>query len=196
MKQSARPESASLAPPAPAAGDTAMDGEGGTAAGGILGVDPGLRATGWAILRQSDGQLRMEWGVIRPQRGRPVAQRLRQISDGLLAVIDAHHPVVVAVERPFVRENVRTAMALGQAHAAVLLAAAWRDREVIEYAPREVKQVVAGYGAAEKAAMAEALRLELGLQAAPSSVDAADALAVAYCQHILARHPESRAAGR
>lgn len=156
-----------------------------TPAGCVLGVDPGLRVTGWALLDARESAPRIEYGVIRPPRGAATAVRLRAITNGLLEAIDAHGPSAVAVERPFVKENMRTALALGQAQAAALLAAAWRELEVFEYAPREIKQTAAGDGGATKEAVAEALRRQLRLEAGPRPLDASDALAVAYC-HLLA----------
>ena len=152
----------------------------------VLGIDPGLRATGWAVLSEHAGRTAITCGVVRPNPRAPTSERLRAIVEGMLAVIDTHRPAAVAVERAFVRENVRTALALGQAQAVALLAAAWRDLPVREYAPREIKQVTTGDGAADKRAVAEALRRQLGLRTLPAPHDASDALAVAFCHRQLA----------
>ena len=88
------------------------------------------------------------------------------------------------LERPFLRDNVRSAMALGQAQAAAMLAAAAAGLPLFEYAPREVKQAVSGDGNAEKAALARALAVQLDLDTVPAPGDASDALAIAAC-HIL-----------
>lgn len=138
------------------------------------------------MIVQQDGQIEAQWGVIQPTRNASIAQRLGEIMDGLDATIGAHRPHVVAVERPFVKENVRAAMALGQAQAAAFIAAAHHGLDVTQYAPREVKRVVTGDGAAEKETMARALQMELALPALPEPLDAADALAVAYC-HLLSQ---------
>ena len=153
----------------------------------ILGVDPGLRCTGWGLLVATNNEhLGGEYGVIKPPPTAPTAVRLHAIMEAVLRTIDRLQPHVVAVERPFLHNNVRTAMALGQAQAAILLAAAQHSLPVFEYAPREVKQAVSGDGNAEKSAVAEALRLRLNLAAAPQPDDASDALAVAYCHYLLA----------
>ena len=157
----------------------------------VLGVDPGLQTTGWGVLREAGSDFTATCGVVRPRRDDPTAARLRTITEGLLEVIDRFHPEIVAVERPFLKDNVRAALALGQAQAAALLAAAWRGLPVVEYAPREVKQSVTGDGGVEKSAMAEALRRQLGLAVAPAPIDAADALAVAFC-HWLTLQREAR----
>ncbi len=115
-----------------------------------------------------------------------MAQRLGELLEGLSTAIQSQRPHVVAVERPFVKEDVRAAMALGQAQAAAFIAAARHGLEVAEYAPREIKHRVAGDGGAEKAAMAQLLYMELALPELPEPSDAADALAVAYC-HLLSQ---------
>ncbi|MEE9278013.1 MAG: crossover junction endodeoxyribonuclease RuvC [Dehalococcoidia bacterium] len=154
----------------------------------ILGVDPGLRTTGWGLLAMTEGRAALTYGVIQPDPAADRPVRLRTILEGLLAAIDAHQPDAVALETPFVGANARSALALGQAQAAAMLAASQRDLPVFEYAPREVKQAVSGDGNAEKSAVAEALRLQLGLEEAPRPLDASDALAVAYCHYLLGQH--------
>ena len=152
----------------------------------ILGVDPGLQTTGWALVAQEGQRIEAQWGSIKPRRSASVAQRLGELLEGLSTAIRSQRPHVVAVERPFVKEDVRAAMALGQAQAAAFIAAARHGLEVAEYAPREVKHRVAGDGGAEKAAMAQLLYMELALSELPEPSDAADALAVAYC-HLLSQ---------
>ena len=158
------------------------------AAGGVLGVDPGLRATGWGIIAIApDGAAQLAWGVVRPT-AESLAERLVQIQDGIAEVIERHRPASAAVERPFVRHNVRTAVALGQAQAAAMMAASRAGLDVAEYPPRAVREAVAGDGAADKRAVADALVARLQLGELKASSDAADALAVAYC-HALISEP-------
>ena len=152
----------------------------------VFGVDPGLQATGWALVAQEGQRFEARWGLIKPRRSGSVAQRLGELLEGLSTAIQSQRPHVVAVERPFVKEDVRAAMALGQAQAAAFIAAARLGLEVAEYAPREIKHRVAGDGGAEKAAMAQLLYMELALPELPEPSDAADALAVAYC-HLLSQ---------
>lgn len=152
----------------------------------VLGIDPGLRATGWGLL-QTTGDLpgsAAQWGVIKPRTDGPIEQRLLVIQRDLVALIAAHQPAVVALERPFLRNNVRSALALGQAQAAAMLAAADAGLPLFEYAPRAVKQAVSGDGNADKSALARALIVQLGLPQIPTPDDASDALAIAAC-HVL-----------
>ena len=133
----------------------------------VLGIDPGLRATGWGVL-ETAGDLSgsaARYGVIKPPTAAPIEQRLLVIQRELAALIDEWRPAVVVLERPFVRENVRSALALGQAQAAAMLAAAAAGLPLFEYAPREVKQAVSGDGNADKSALAQALTVQLGLDA-------------------------------
>ena len=153
----------------------------------VLGIDPGLRVTGWALL-ETTGNLQgsaAQFGVIRPPAKGPIEQRLRAIEIAMHDIINDQQPDMVAIERPFLRENVRSAMALGQAQAAAMLAVAAAGLPLFEYAPREVKQAVSGDGNADKAALARALTVQLGLDAVPTPEDASDALAVAACHWLL-----------
>ncbi len=158
----------------------------------MLGVDPGLRVTGWGIVGAEDGGLRaLRSGVIKPRVDRPAEERLHEIYRELCSVIDRWRPLEVAVEDPFVAQNARSAFAIGEVRAVALLAAAQAGLPVRPYAPAEVKLTVAGYGRSGKAQVQELVRVQLGLEAAPEPADAADALAVALCHH-LRRHAEAR----
>ena len=151
----------------------------------ILGVDPGLNATGWGLLIvRSDGAASLCWGTIRPGQG-TLAERLQHINQQVGALIEGHGPDALAIERPFNHRNVKTAVILGQAQAAAMIAAAASGLAVHEYPPRTVKESVAGLGSADKAAVKQALVARLGLKQLDASADAADALAVAYCHHLM-----------
>ena len=151
----------------------------------ILGVDPGLNATGWGILEiDASGAVRLHWGTIRPPSG-DLSQRLLAIRDAVEDVISRYAPNVLAIERPFNHRNVRTAITLGQAQAAAMLAAAPHGLSVHEYPPRTVKETVTGAGSASKDAVSQALASRLGLDSLHASADAADALAIAYCHHLM-----------
>jgi crossover junction endodeoxyribonuclease RuvC len=125
--------------------------------------------------------------------GRRQELRLRTIFDGVSDLIEEYRPAAVVLEESFVGVDARTALSVGQARGAVLVAAASYGIECAEYAPSRVKQAVCGYGRAEKAQVQRMVMAILGLRKAPSSHHASDALAVAIC-HALAP-PLLRAAG-
>ena len=147
----------------------------------ILGIDPGMVSTGFGLIEfeKRGSLLYCESGVLRP-RGTSVSPRLQQIFRGLTRLIETTKPRFMAVERPFFGKNVKSAMLLGQARGAALLAAAETGLEVHEISPLEVKQAVVGYGRADKGQIQAMVRSLLGIrQVLPA--DAADALAVALC---------------
>jgi crossover junction endodeoxyribonuclease RuvC len=119
--------------------------------------------------------------------------RLKMIHDAVAELIDRHEPDAVAIEESFVGADARTALSVGQARGAVLVAAACGGIACVEYAPAHVKRAVCGYGRAEKAQMQRMVQVMLRLDGPPASTHAADALAVAIC-HALAP-PLLQAAG-
>ncbi len=151
----------------------------------VIGVDPGAALTGYGVVAAArDGTVSLlECGVIRTEPKSPLAARLRIIHEGVLEVIERHTPATVAVESVFYSRNVRTAVVLGHARAAVLLAAALRDIPVAEYAPAEIKSAVAGTGRATKEQVQFMVQQLLHLRSAPQPADAADGVAVALCHH-------------
>jgi crossover junction endodeoxyribonuclease RuvC len=152
----------------------------------VLGIDPGTAACGFAIVHESGGRLKaVEFGCWHtPARQRPEL-RLLTIYEGVAQLIEEFGPAAVALEESFVGADARTALSVGQARGAVLVAAASYGIECAEYAPASVKQAVCGYGRAEKAQVQRMVAAILGLQKAPTPHHAADALAVAIC-HALA----------
>ncbi|MGE0583118.1 MAG: crossover junction endodeoxyribonuclease RuvC [Steroidobacteraceae bacterium] len=158
--------------------------EGGTSGCRILGLDPGSRRTGYGILAWQGGQyVHVAHGCI-DVSGLELAARLRRIFEAVQALIAAHAPEEVAVERVFMSRNADSALKLGQARGAAL-AAVPVGTATFEYAPREVKLAVVGFGAAEKAQVGHMIGRLLAIEARVP-VDAADALAVALC------HAQSR----
>jgi crossover junction endodeoxyribonuclease RuvC len=147
----------------------------------ILGIDPGSRITGYGVIEATRGQLRfVSCGVIKTTPRSPFSHRLNEIFDGINEVIQVHGPEVAAVEDVFLSNNPRSALKLGQARGAVIVAAMQNGLAVRDYSARMIKQAVVGYGQAEKIQVQHMVRILLGLSAAPSA-DAADALAVAIC---------------
>jgi crossover junction endodeoxyribonuclease RuvC len=157
----------------------------------ILGIDPGTRVTGWGLIDLRDGEPHpLACDVITPKASWPIEQRLQHIFSELGDLIARHTPGVVAIEEPFVGENVRSAMAVGEARTVAMLAATLAGIPVHHYAPARIKSVVAGYGQGDKHQVREMLRLQLGADDLPGSLDATDALAVALCHAIAARAAE------
>ena len=160
----------------------------------VLGIDPGTAACGYGIVRESDGRLRaVDHGWWRTRAGEPTADRLKIIFDRVAGLIVLHAPDALALEESFVGADARTALSVGQARGAVLVAAAAAGLDCAEYAPARVKQTVCGYGRAEKDQVQRMVKTILGLERLPSPNHAADALAVAIC-HALAP-PLLRVAG-
>jgi crossover junction endodeoxyribonuclease RuvC len=148
----------------------------------VLGVDPGTAITGYAVVEEDRGDLRLiSIGVVTTPSKSPLPARLQQIYAGLQAVIEAEHPEAAGVEELFFSRNVRTAMSVGQARGVALLALVDADLPIAEYTPMQVKQAVTGYGNAGKRQVQEMVRMLLNLSEAPRPDDAADAAAVAIC---------------
>jgi crossover junction endodeoxyribonuclease RuvC len=152
----------------------------------VLGIDPGTAACGYGIVHESDGRLRAIahgwWST--PARERP-ERRLKTLFDNVTELIGQHEPGAVALEESFVGADARIALSVGQARGAVLVACASAGVECAEYAPARVKQMVCGYGRAEKSQVQRMVKTILALAEPPSPSHSADALAVAIC-HALA----------
>ena len=145
----------------------------------ILGIDPSLRGTGFGVIAGTKAQPQaLAFGTIACPAGWPASRCLVKIAEQLRRVIRENHPTVCAVEGIFFAQNIQTALIMGQARGAVLLAAAEAGLPIFEIAPRKVKQAVVGYGAAQKMAVAKMVQRMLHLAELPDP-DAADALAVA-----------------
>ena len=148
----------------------------------LLGIDPGTAQTGYGIVERNGARLRaVDYGCLETLSTQALPQRLLEIHQGVLELIDAHKPRFLGVERLFFNRNVQTAFAVGQARGVVLLAAAERAIPVFEYGPHEVKLAVTGYGRAGKDQVQRMVQLVLGMPVLPRPDDAADALAVAIC---------------
>ena len=160
----------------------------------VVGIDPGTAACGYGIVHESGGRLRaIDHGWWKTPAGERPELRLKTIFDSVAALVEEHRPDAVALEESFVGVDARTALSVGQARGAVLVACALAGVACAEYAPARVKQTVCGYGRAEKAQVQRMVKTILALPAPPSPHHAADALAVAIC-HALAP-PMLRIAG-
>ena len=147
----------------------------------LIGLDPGLRLTGWGVIDVDGNRLRhVAHGVIKVAADRSLADRLCELFDGIAAVIAAQQPAEAAVEETFVNVNPGSTLKLGQARGVVLLAPAERGLPVAEYSANMVKKSVVGAGHAEKAQVQLMVRRLLP-GCGVVKADAADALAVAIC---------------
>lgn len=147
----------------------------------ILGLDPGLRHTGWGIIRQTDNRLSfIAAGRVTPDPDLPMAQRLKTLADELAKIIAAHTPNEAAIEETFVNKNAASALKLGQARGVAMLAGALAGLDVAEYSANKIKQTVTGYGHADKNQIQAMINILLP-GTGKLAPDAADALAVAIC---------------
>ncbi|MBF0660747.1 MULTISPECIES: crossover junction endodeoxyribonuclease RuvC [unclassified Rhodococcus (in: high G+C Gram-positive bacteria)] len=149
----------------------------------VMGVDPGLTRCGFGIVDAGRGRevTAVAVDVVRTPTDLDLATRLLQISDAAETWLDRYRPEVVAVERVFSQNNVRTAMGTAQAGGVVALSAARRGIPVMFHTPSQVKSAVTGNGGADKKQVTAMVTRILGLAQAPKPADAADALALAIC---------------
>jgi len=148
----------------------------------ILGVDPGTATTGYGIIEEKAGKIKLvDYGVIITEPKQPLEARLEIIYDQLGDIIDEYDPEEIAVEELFFSTNVKTAMAVGQARGVILLAAKKSGALISEYTPNQVKNGICGYGGADKKQVQKMVQMILKLDEMPQPDDAADALAIAIC---------------
>jgi crossover junction endodeoxyribonuclease RuvC len=146
----------------------------------ILGIDPGLARMGYGVIAQENGKLKaLEYGTITSEAHTDVEKRLVVIFEKLQKVLNKAKPDEVAIEELFFARNVKTAISVGQARGVAILACGLANVPVFEYKPGEVKQAVAGFGAADKQQVQKMVKLLLGLSEVPKPDDTADALAIA-----------------
>ncbi|TML30338.1 MAG: crossover junction endodeoxyribonuclease RuvC [Actinobacteria bacterium] len=152
----------------------------------VIGIDPGTASCGFGIVHEKDGRLRaIDHGWWQTPAAQRPELRLKTIFDAVAGLIEAHRPDAVALEESFVGADARIALSVGQARGAVMVAAANAGVDCTEYPPARVKQVVCGYGRAEKQQVQKMVKAILSMSAAPKPSHASDALAVAIC-HALA----------
>lgn len=151
----------------------------------ILGIDPGLRNTGWGLIECIGSRMSfLACGSVHSDGTLHLAERLRQLHEGLEGIVHAHRPDEVAVEETFVNKDARATLKLGQARGIAMLVPAQAGLPVSEYAPNLVKKTIVGAGHAEKEQIHMMVRVLLP-KADPKTADAADALAIAltHAQH-------------
>ena len=165
----------------------------------MLGIDPGLSRCGYGAVRATtEGPRAQAIGVIRTSPTDPLPIRLAELQLELRALMAELRPDVVAVERVFFQNNVRTAMSVGQASGLAMAEAVAAGCDVTQYSPNEVKLAVTGDGAADKIQVQTMVQRLLGLATPPKPADAADAAALALCHlaHAPVRARLAAAAGR
>src|SRR3990167_4538846 len=146
----------------------------------ILGIDPGSQHTGVGLIHTSKKKITHIAHDIIHTKGGALSERLHFIFEKICMAIETHRPARIAIEEVFIKRNVQSALKLGQARSAALIAAAKYHIPVYEYSARTIKKTIAGYGAADKSQMQYMVRLQLQLPITPPA-DAADALAIAMC---------------
>jgi len=149
----------------------------------VLGIDPGLTRCGVGVVDVAPDRSAtlVHVGVVRSDTDAPIEERLAVIAAGLRAVLDAHEPDVVAVERVFAQHNRATVMGTAQASGIALLVAGERGIAAATHTPSEVKAAITGYGNADKRQVQTMVARVLRLDELPKPADAADALALALC---------------
>ena len=160
----------------------------------ILGVDPGLQTTGYAVLEvRPQAPLVCEAGVVRSAENRSkidMAPRLQTLYNGIVEVVEQYRPGVVVVEQLYAHyKHPRTAILMGHARGVILLAAGIRGVPVLSYNATRIKKTISGNGHASKEQMQRTIQRELGLAALPEPPDVADALAAALCYYYVQKRP-------
>ena len=148
----------------------------------ILGIDPGVATVGFGIISEKGGVPKPKrYGVISTPAKMRLALRLKQINDDVSELIQAFKPDAMAVEELFFNTNQKTALAVAQGRAAIILAGEAHGIPMFEYTPLQVKKAVTGYGKATKNQVMEMVKRLLEMEQIPKPDDAADALAIAIC---------------
>jgi crossover junction endodeoxyribonuclease RuvC len=148
----------------------------------VIGIDPGLAATGWGVVRFDGSRfIHGGHGVVTTDPGTPLCDRLLKIHSEITKVLSTHRPSEAGVEDLYFAKNVTSGMQVAQARGVVLLALAQRGLSVGTYSPQQVKQAVIGRGRAAKDQVQRLVGVVLGMDQVPGPDHAADALAVAIC---------------
>jgi crossover junction endodeoxyribonuclease RuvC len=149
----------------------------------VLGVDPGSLSTGYGLVQKEENRLiYVGGGKISLPSSLPFSQRIHNIFESLVEIIGTYHPEEMSIEDIFFAKNVKSALKIGHARGAILVAAVQCGLKVFEYTPLEIKQSVVGYGRATKEQVRSMVKLLLQLDI-PLSFDTSDALAIAICHH-------------
>ncbi|HLD01304.1 MAG TPA: crossover junction endodeoxyribonuclease RuvC [Patescibacteria group bacterium] len=146
----------------------------------VLGIDPGIARTGWGVIEKEKNEARaIAYGCFETPSTKVLAERLRDIHQFVVKLLNTHAPDALSIEDLFFNTNAKTALVVGQARGVVLLAAAQAKIPIISYTPLQVKIAVTGYGRAEKAQVGQMVKTLLKLRVVPKPDDTTDALAIA-----------------
>jgi crossover junction endodeoxyribonuclease RuvC len=153
----------------------------------VLGIDPGLNITGYAVIDRAGGKLKLvEAGVVRGKSRGNLSARLKEVFEGVSDVIASLRPTALAVEELYSHyERPKTAILMGHARGVICLAAELAGLSIRSYAATQIKLLLTGNGRAPKSQMQRAICREFGLAAPPEPPDVADAMAIALCHHYL-----------
>ena len=148
----------------------------------ILGIDPGYDRMGYGIIKKELNNWKvLHYGCVQTSKKQTHLERLKQISDELKKIIEEFKPIAVGVEELFFVKNAKTAIKVGEARGVILLTCAQFCLPVFEFTPMQVKQLISGYGGANKEQIQKMVGLTFGIKTKITPDDAADALAIAYC---------------
>jgi len=151
----------------------------------VLGIDPGYALMGWGVVEAEGSRMKLiNHGCIETKAGVPMQHRLRALQLGVRDLLSIYRPDDVAFEELFFARNVTTALMVGAARGAAIIAAAEYTENLYEYTPMQIKQAITGYGKADKKQIQQMVKLLLKLDEIPKPDDAADAIACAitHCQ--------------
>jgi len=153
----------------------------------ILGIDPGLATTGWAIVDfdERGTPIPLDYGAILTEKGLTVSQRLQEIYSDINELIKIHKPDLAGVETLIFCNNAKTAIAVGESRGIVLLALEQNNLPMKEFTPLQVKNAVTGYGKADKKQVQENVKVLCNLKEIPKPDDAADAIAIAIAAEMM-----------
>jgi crossover junction endodeoxyribonuclease RuvC len=150
----------------------------------ILGIDPGTLTMGYGIISIDKSNLSLvEMGVLHLSKYKEHSERLHFIFERVSALVQIHRPEMVALEAPFFGKNVQSMLKLGRAQGVAMAAAMAHGSQVVEFAPRKIKQIVTGNGNASKEQVWKMLQHQLKFDENPDFLDATDAVAAALCHH-------------
>lgn len=151
----------------------------------ILGVDPGTSVTGYGLVKVEGKNIELiELGVIKTGKTDDHPLKLKKIFEGILGIIEKHHPDSMAIESPFFGKNVQSMLKLGRAQGVSMAAAMYRNIPLCEYSPKKIKQSITGNGNASKEQVSSMLQALLKFSGHPEFLDATDGLAAAVCHYL------------